>query len=394
MSENFYKNLFIDKSIADKLNFNPYYPIIESGISNPVLIKGENFIDLASNDYLGLTNNEDVKNCIIKSLRKYGASMCGTPIATGYVDIFKKAEMKLSNFLGLEDSIIFPSCFQANVSLFPSIINSKDLIIFDQYVHASMIQSIRTTDCKIKPFKHNNLEHLENLLKRSTGFREVFVVTESVFSTEGVIAPFKEIVDLCNKFNAIPVIDDSHGIGVIGSTGKGILEFCQISNYSGIYTASLGKGIANAGGIISGKNALIDFLRYSCSGLIYSTALPPYIFSGIIKVLEIIEKDYDSLSKKMWANKNFIAEKLTKKGFGIYEGKAPIIAIIGGSLENTIWLAREFYYRHILTTPFVPPSVPPEKGIVRLIAGSNLSSDSLDKIQLAIYEIGKLLSLK
>ncbi len=378
--KSFYNNLKIDKSIAEELKFNPYFPLIESGISNTIKINKESFIDLASNDYLGLASNNEVKKAVIEGVEKYGVSMCGTPIATGYSDIFQKIEKRFSSFLNLEDTIIFPSCYQANMSLLPTIVGQNDVIIFDHYVHASMIQSIKSAGCKIKPYKHNDINHLRNVLQRTTKFQQIFVVTESVFSTEGSIAPFDKIVDLCNEFSAIPIIDDSHGIGVIGKHGKGILEHFDINDYNGIYTASLGKSIANAGGIVSGKEKLIDFLRYSCGGLIYSTALPPSIFFGIDKVLDIIEADFSKLSKKIWMARNQIFDILIKSGFNVADGEAPIISVICENPFETIKLAKILYENHILCTPFIPPSVPPDSGVVRLIAGANLTDEQLDKV--------------
>lgn len=376
----FLDRLYIDKSIAEELEFNPYYPLISSGIADEVQIDNDKFIDLASNDYLGLASNREVKNAIIEGVEKYGVSGCGTPIATGYSTIFQRIETKISQFLNLDDSIIFPSCYQANMSLFPAIVKPADVIIFDHFVHASMIQGIMSVGCKIKPFKHNDMVHLEKVLKRTKDFEQVFVVTESVFSTEGAIAPFAEIVDLCRQYNAIPVIDDSHGIGVIGKNGKGILEYCNIENYDGIYTASLGKAIANAGGVISGNARLIDYLRYSCGGLIYSTALPPSIFCGIEKVLEIIEKNFVVMIEKIWSAKNRIGNALRKAGFNISDGKAPIISVICENPLETIKLSKILYENHILCTPFIPPSVPPGSGVVRLIAGANLSEKQVEKI--------------
>jgi len=381
----FLDRLIIDKSIADELEFNPYYPLINSGLADEVQIDDENFIDLASNDYLGLSSHPEVKNAIIEGVKKFGASGCGTPIATGYSTIFQQTEQRISSFLNLDDSIIFPSCYQANLSLFSAIVHPNDVIIFDHYVHASMIHGIKSAGCKIKPFKHNDMNHLEKVLKRSQDFEQIFVVTESVFSTEGAIAPFAEIVELCKKFDATPVVDDSHGIGAIGENGRGILEY--VKNFNGIYTASLGKAIANAGGVIAGDANLIDFLRYSCSGLIYSTALPSSIFFGIAKVLDIIEREFAQRSHKMWLSKRRIEEALHKTGFKLADGKAPIISIVCKNPLETIKLSKILYENHILCTPFIPPSVPPDSGVVRLIAGANLKTEQVDRI---IDVIGKI----
>jgi 7-keto-8-aminopelargonate synthetase-like enzyme len=320
---------------------------------------------------------------MIDAVGKYGTSMCGTPIATGYTVLFRRVEHKLSEFIGLESSMVFPSCYQANSGLFGSIAGAKDLIIVDHYAHASLIQGIKSAGCKVKPFLHNDVRHLEKVLRSSAGHENIFVVTESVFSTEGSIAPFDKIVELCYRYNAIPVVDDSHGIGVIGKTGKGILEHKKIRDYKGIYTSSLGKALANIGGMVSGKKELIEYLKYSCPGYIYSTAVTPAALAGIDKTLDILNLEFDSLSKRMWQHKKVISGCLEKSSFMLTQSETPISSIMGGNTERTIKIARLLYEHGIVSTPFIPPSVPVNEGKIRLIAPANLSGPTVK----TIYEI-------
>ncbi|MFC1806871.1 aminotransferase class I/II-fold pyridoxal phosphate-dependent enzyme [Candidatus Omnitrophota bacterium] len=385
----FYANLKVDKSLVDKYEFNPYYCSIESGLNDPIIIDGKEFINLASNNYLGLAADKRVIEAITLATQKYGASMCGTPIATGSMVILKRLEQRLSDYVGLEESIIFPSGYQANCALFMSLAQPDDLIIIDHYAHASLIQGVRLAGCKVKPFLHNNMNHLKKLLEKTSEYKRVLVVTESVFSTEGSIAPFDEIVKLCLEYDALPVIDDSHGIGVIGRSGRGILEEENIEDFNGIYTASLGKALANAGGFISGKKELIEYLKYSCPGLIYSTALPPPVLAGIEAVLDIIDKEFPSLSEKMWKYKHMISECLIDNDFTLTGGKAPINSILIRELEDCARLAKMIHGNCILATPFIPPSVPPNENKIRLIAGANLSQDTIVKALEKFKKIAK-----
>jgi 7-keto-8-aminopelargonate synthetase-like enzyme len=293
-------------------------------------------------------------------------------------------ERQLARFTGLEAAVVFPSCYQANVALFSCIAKPQDVILVDHYAHASLGQGIKTVGCKVKPFLHNDMEHLERQLAATAGFRQVFVVTESVFSTEGSIAPLGVIVDLCERYHAIPVVDDSHGIGVLGKTGRGILEEKAIANYPGICTASLGKALANAGGMIAGNHFLVDALRYSCPGLIYSTALSPGCAGGVLCALQIIRNEFGRIGATMRDNHRRLLETLRRRQFDLLSGPAPIAAIRGGSAENTISLAREFFNHRILTTPFVPPSVPDGKGILRLILGAKLDEEGLKELMRAL----------
>lgn len=376
--QTFYNSLEIDYELLQKSGFNPYYPAIQSGLKDPILINGKEFVNLASNNYLGLAYDKRVIEASVSLLRKYGASLCATPVASGYPDFYIQVERKLSRFLDLEAILIYPSCYQANNGIFSALVQKEDVVIIDHYVHSSLIEGIRCAGCMISPFLHNNMNSLEKILRRCNNKRRVFVITESVFSTEGAIAPFKQIVDLCEKYHAIPVIDDSHGIGVLGKKGKGILELEGIKDYQGIYTASLGKAMASTGGIVGGNKKLIDYLKYYSSHLVYSTAITPSTLGGIDKVLDIIEDEFSIRSKKMWEYKHKISEVLKKHGFQITESAAPISSIMGGSSLETILIAKELYENRILSTPFVYPSVPPSGGRIRLIAGANLKQESID----------------
>ncbi|KJS16463.1 MAG: aminotransferase [Peptococcaceae bacterium BRH_c4b] len=386
--EDFYNRFSLDESLARATGFNPYYITIESGLDEKGVINGNKMINLASNNYLGLAADSRVKEAAVGAVQKYGASLCGTPIATGYIDLYKRLEEKLANFIGLEEAIILPSCYQANNGLFSSIAGREDLIIVDRFAHSSLIQGIKAVGCKIRPFLHNNLEHLEGILHRSPGYRQVFVVTESVFSTDGSIVPFKEIVDLCETYNAMPVIDDSHGLGVLGKAGKGILEEQKIDGYRGIYTASLGKALANSGGIISGEQRVVKYLKYYCPHLVYSTALTPSVLAGIESVLEIMHSEFETIKKRLDSYKQVIFASLLDAGFAVVSSNAPINSIKTGSKENTFATAKRLFENGILATPFIEPSVPVNEGRVRLIAGANLSQDTIEEAAAIIKRIG------
>ncbi|TGE36324.1 pyridoxal phosphate-dependent aminotransferase family protein [Desulfosporosinus fructosivorans] len=386
----FYNRFSLDESLAEEVGHNPYYLRVESGLNERIQVNGHEMIDLASNNYLGLATDSRVKQAAEEAIKKYGVSLCGTPIATGYLDLYQRLEEKLSSFVGLEETIILPSCYQANNGLFSCIAGAQDLIVVDRYAHSSLIQGIKSAGCKIRPFLHNDLEHLEGILQRSTGYRQVFVVTESVFSTEGSIAPFKEVVQLCETYNAMPVIDDSHGIGVLGKSGRGILEEQGIDGYLGIYTASLGKALANSGGMISGKKGLIGYLKYYCPHLVYSTALTPAVLAGTVAVLEVIRADFEVLKRKLVTYQQAIYESLVEGGFTVSTGEAPINSIQSGSKEATFKLAKRLYEQGILSTTFIEPSVPVGEGRVRLIAGANLTSETVAEATEIIKRVRRL----
>lgn len=375
-----YESLAVDMSLARQTGFNPYYLKMMREGPGKLSVGQRELFDLASNDYLGLATNPRVKAAMVEAVNRFGSSFCGTPIASGYAGILAELESAISALTGLEDAVIFPSCFQANSSLFCCIADADDVVAVDHYAHASLIQGIKASGAKIKPFLHNSAGHLEKLLAASRSCRRLFVVTESVFSTEGSIPPFNEICSLCDRYDAIPIVDDSHGIGVIGETGRGILEHKKIRNYGGIYTASLGKSLANTGGVVSGKSELIQHLRYGCPGLIYSTALTPAAAGGLLASISIILNEFRAMGKKMWDNHAILVSNLAKAGFKLKKAEAPIASIVCGSPERTVALAKHFFDKGVLTTPFIPPSVPPGQGVLRLIMGAKFSEDEVTEI--------------
>jgi 7-keto-8-aminopelargonate synthetase-like enzyme len=378
----------VDKSPIAALGFNPYYQAMSGLRSGRPRVQGRDCFDLASNDYLGLASDERIHDAMIGAVREYGSSLCGTPIATGYACLMAQLERELAGFVGLEAAVILPSCYQANVALFPAVAGPQDLIIVDHYAHASLAQGIKAAGCKIRPFRHNDMAHLEEQLSAAAKFRHTFVVTESVFSTEGSVAPLDVIVGLCRRHGAIPVVDDSHGLGVLGKAGRGILEEQSLGEYPGLYTASLGKALAHIGGMIAGRRAVIDSLRYSCPGLIYSTALPPVCLAGLRCALEIIRHEFGPLSARLWNNHGRLVVALRQAGFALSSAPAPIAAVQGGSTQATLALAKTFFDRELLGTPFVPPSVPEGQGVLRLIAGAKFNAPAMEAVLAAIASIG------
>jgi 7-keto-8-aminopelargonate synthetase-like enzyme len=375
----FYRDRILDDTVAREAGFNPYYPLIQSGLDDPVIIGGKPYINLASNNYLGLANDSRLAEAAIEGIRKYGVSMCATPVASGYSDLFSEAETKLSEFTGLEASLIFPSCYQANNGLFKAIAIPGDLFVFDRCAHSSLIEGIRSTGCENRPFRHNDLDHLEGILKRSVTDKQVYVVTESVFSTEGAIAPFREIYSLCLQYGALPVVDDSHGIGVIGTKGRGILEFSGIRDYQGIYTASLGKAIAVSGGVVAGKGSLINYMRYFTSHLIYSTAIMPASLMALKRALQIIDDEFTSISKILWNHTSRLAKALKQAEYSLTQSESAINSICPGNSLQTLKMTKVLFSEGILATPFIYPSVPEDCGRIRLIAGANLKESTISK---------------
>ena len=378
------KTIATDLSLAGEMGFNPYYPRTTARRAGCVQIDGEWFTDFASNDYLGFATDGELADAYHEAIHRFGVSLCGTPIAAGGNRLLEQMENRLAGYVGCEAAMAFPSCYQANTSLFATLFGREDCILIDHYAHASLVAGVRSTGCKVMPFIHNDCSHLEKLLGRRNGYRQTAVVTESVFSTEGAIAPFDRIHELCRHYDALPVIDDSHGIGVIGSNGAGILDHCSIAEFDGLYTASLGKALANSGGIIAGKKEIIEALKYRCPGSMYSTGIIPAVSAGVLHVLDRIGELFPSRYRCLLDNRSIIKTALEKKGYTLCESAAPILSVLCGTKRETIRFAHELYKRHIVATPFVEPSVPPGRGVVRFIPGAGITAERCHEAASAI----------
>jgi 7-keto-8-aminopelargonate synthetase-like enzyme len=378
-SGEFYANHLLDEEVALKAGFNPYYKLLGSSLGDPVVINGREYINLASNNYLGLSNHPDMIQAAIEGIREYGVSMCATPVAAGYSELFREAESALSEFVALDDAVIFPSCYQANNGLFQAITGPDDIVVVDRCVHSSLVEGIRTAGCKYRPFRHNDMNHLEEILMRTQGYRTVFVVTESVFSTEGSLAPVNRIHDLCREYDAVPIVDDSHGIGVIGASGKGVLEHFGIIGFTGIYTASLGKALGTVGGMVAGKASLIRYLRFSTSHLIYSTAVMPSALKALLASLKIIKERFGELRATLLEYTRLLSDGLNNSGYPLTDSTTPITSICSGDPVRTLKMAKLFFDAGLFTTPFIYPSVPVNQGRIRLITGANLKRSSVLK---------------
>jgi len=379
-------NLNIDVSLAKKLTFNPYYGELEAGLGETTCLVGKKFLDLASNNYLGLAGDPRVLAAARLALDENGLSLCGTPIATGANRLYNTLCRSLERFLGMERVLLYPSCYQANLGLFRALAGKEDVTLVDQFAHASLLQGIAATGCKVMPFLHNNMEHLQKLLGRCGRYRRILVVSESVFSTRGTICPLADMQALAEEFDALPIIDDSHGIGVLGVRGRGILEHEHVENFSGIYTASLGKALAGQGGMVAASAEIIEYLSYSNEALIYSTALTPPVIGGLLEVLRIIEEEFSQKSKRLTANRSQLLRSATEAGLKTIAGDAPIVGVQQGSDRATLILTRELFKRGVFSTPFLPPSVPPNQGVVRLIANAGLSEDQMCRASHALKD--------
>ena len=350
-------------------------------------------INFCANNYLGLANNDEINRAAIKAIEQYGYGMASVRFICGTHEIHKNLEQTLSSFLHKEDTILYSSCFDANTGLFETILDENDAIISDMLNHASIIDGIRL--CKAKRFRYanNDMESLEEQLILSKNCEKILIVTDGVFSMDGIIANLREICNLADKYNALVMVDDSHAVGVLGENGKGSIEYCDVIDRVDIVTGTLGKALGGAsGGYTSGKKEIIDWLRQRSRPYLFSNTLAPVIAATSIKALNLVQNNKEKRNT-LHSNSQYFRDKMLEKGFCLSGSNHPIIPVIVEDAVLTKQMADELNKRGIFVVNFSFPVVPKNKARIRVQISSSHTKENLDYAIANFDEIGKKLKI-
>lgn len=370
----------------------------ERVISSPqnaeiTLLDGRKVLNFCSNNYLGLADHPEVIQAAKDSYSDYGYGLSSVRFICGTQVIHKELERRLSAFLGMEDTILYCSCFDANGGLFETLLGPEDAIISDALNHASIIDGIRLCKAKRFRYEHNNMQSLEEQLKETSGARFRLIATDGVFSMDGTIANLKEICDLADRYQALVMVDDCHATGFLGQHGRGSPEYCQVMGRVDILTGTLGKALGGAlGGYTAAKKPIIDWLRQRSRPYLFSNTLAPSIVAATLKVLDLIEHS-DERRRMLKENSCFFREEMTKHGFHLLPGEHPIIPIMLGEAK----LAQDFAIRllneGVYVVGFFYPVVPQGKARIRTQMSANHQHDDLKRAIQAFVKVGKELGI-
>ncbi len=377
----------VDKTLEKECHFNPYYLEVQSCVGRHMRIDGREVISLGSNDYLGLANDPRLKKAAIKAIEEYGISMCGTPIVIGYTSLNKELELKISDFLEMGETLVYPSGYQANIGLFRLLASKIDVVLIDEYAHSCLYEGTKLSRAEVHKFPHNNMKELENLLKNTKDRRMRFIVVDGLYSTEGSIAKLDEMIILSEEYEAFIIMDDAHGLGTLGETGRGSSEVKDVLSKVHMITGSLGKGLGCSGGFVSTNHEIAEYFRYFSSQFVYSTALPPAMAAASIEALKIVEYATDRRAK-LNANKEKLVKAVKDLGFRTTESTTPLFSIISKDACSTIDLARDLFEKGVYATPFIPPSVPIGRSCLRFIPNAELTDEDLDRVIEAFKGLG------
>ncbi|AJC48774.1 glycine C-acetyltransferase [Allofrancisella guangzhouensis] len=359
---------------SERIITTPQEPLIN-------LEDGQTLINFCANNYLGFANNPELVAYAKEHIEECGYGMASVRFICGTNSVHKQLEKELSNFFEFEDTILYPSCFDANTGLFETLLSKEDAIISDSLNHASIIDGVRL--CKAMRFRYNNnnMKDLEDKLIEAdkAGARFKIIATDGVFSMDGIIADLKSICDLADKYNAIVMVDDSHAAGFIGKNGKGSIEYCNVMGRVDILTGTLGKGLGGAsGGYICAKKEVVDLLKNLSRPYLFSNALAPIITKTSLKALEIT-KNSDQLREQLQANQQRFRAKMTEAGFDLIPGEHPIIPVMIYDEKKAAAFADKLLEYGIYVIAFSYPVVPKGKARIRTQMSAAHTFEQIDK---------------
>lgn len=355
----------------ERIITTPQGAIIDTTQRNGVL-------NMCANNYLGLSNNERIIERARESFGKYGYGLSSVRFICGTQTVHKELEEKLTRFLETEDTILYSSCFDANTGLFETILTGEDAVISDELNHASIIDGIRLCKAQRYRYKNNDMVHLEECLKETSHARIRLIATDGVFSMDGTFARLDEICDLAEKYDALVMVDDSHGVGVAGKKGQGTPELFNVANRVDIVTGTLGKALGGAsGGYTSGKKPIIDLLRQRSRPYLFSNTLAPSIAAGGIGALDLLMEDNSYLTK-LKENTEYFRSGIKEIGFDIIEGDHPIIPIMLYDGKRAQIMAENLLKLGVYVIGFFYPVVPKGPARIRVQISAAHSRDDLD----------------
>jgi glycine C-acetyltransferase len=356
---------------------------------------GEKVLNFCSNNYLGLSSHPEVIKAAKDALDTHGFGMSSVRFICGTQDIHKKLEKKISEFYGLEDTILYAAAFDANGGVFEPLLGAEDCIISDSLNHASIIDGVRLCKAARYRYENSNMDDLEQQLIKATeaGTRFKLIVTDGVFSMDGLVAPLDKICDLADKYDAMVMVDECHAAGFIGATGKGTLEAKGVMGRVDIVTGTLGKALGGAmGGYTTAKKEIIELLRQRSRPYLFSNSLAPSIVGASIKVFEILEKD-TTLRDQLEVNTNYFKSEMKKAGFDIIDGDSAIVPVMLYDAKLSQTMADELLKKGIYVIGFFFPVVPKDKARIRVQLSAAHTINQINRAVTAFTEVGKALNI-
>ncbi|MCH5247342.1 MAG: pyridoxal phosphate-dependent aminotransferase family protein [Muribaculaceae bacterium] len=365
----------------------PYFRAISSEQDSEVIINGKKVLMFGSNCYSGLVNDPRIKEAAIEATKKYGTGCAGSPFLNGTLDLHKKLERRLAEYIGKEDVMVYSTGFEVNLGVVSTLTGREDYILWDEQDHASIIEGRRLSFSQSLKYKHNDMESLEKQLQKCDPDKVKLIVTDGVFSMEGDVANLPKIVELAKKYNASVMVDEAHGIGVFGKGGRGTADHFGVTKDVDLIMGTFSKSLASLGGFIATDKEITNYLRHHSRSYIFTASITPASTAAALAAIDILEKEPER-QEHLWEMTNFALKGLKDMGVEIGNTSTPIIPIFIRDDYKTFTVTRDLLEEGIFVNPVVSPAVAPHDTLIRF---SLMSTHTKEQVEYALEKIKKVL---
>ena len=367
--------------------YYPYFIPLDRNEGSEVVYQGRRIIMCGSNNYLGLTTHPKVREAAIEAIKKYGTSCTGSRFLNGTMTIIEDLEEKLAKWVGKEAALVFSTGMQVNLGTISALVGKRDIVILDKEDHASIVDGAILSGGKIERYRHNDMTHLERVLKSLPEEPGKLLVVDGLFSMEGDIAPLPEIVPLCKKYNVRLMVDDAHAMGVLGG-GRGTAAHFGMTDEVDLIMSTFSKSFASIGGFVAGEFEVIDYVKHHARSLIFSAAIPPANTATVLAALEVMEEQPE-LVEQLERNAKFMREGFKQLGFDTGHSESPIIPIIIGDDALTFKTWADLFENGVFVNPVISPATAPGHQLLRTSYMASHTRDQLEKVLEIFEKVGK-----
>ncbi len=383
---------FDDAKRVMRAGWYPYFRPLESGQDTDVVIDGRHIIMVGSNSYLGLTSDPRVKKAAIEAIKKYGSGCAGSRFLNGTLDIHVELEQSLADFMGKEAALVYSTGFQTNLGVISALVGKGDHVIIDRQDHASILEGCRLAYGMTRRYHHNDMEDLERILAGLPKDSGKLVIVDGVFSMEGDLANLPDIVRLAREYDARIMVDDAHGIGVMGEHGRGSAEHFGVEEDIDLIMGTFSKTFASLGGFVAGKESVIHYLKHVSRSLMFSASITPGNAAAVRAALEIV-KNEPQLRHRLWEITHKMKKGFNDMGFNTGKSETPIIPVYVGDDARTFNMCMSLHREGVFVNPVISPAVPPGQALIRASFMANHTDEQLDYVLKAFEKVGSKLGV-
>jgi len=391
MSRNFDKRIadFKDAAVIKEKGLYPYFRPIESGQDTEVIINGKKVLMFGSNSYLGLTNHPKIIEAAQQATAKYGTGCAGSRFLNGTLDIHEELEVRLASYVGKEGAVLFSTGFQANLGALSCLTGRNDYLVLDESDHASIIDGSRLSFSKVVKYKHNNMADLRNKLSQLPEEAVKLIAVDGVFSMEGDFVKLPELVEIAKEFDAAVMVDDAHGLGVIGKQGAGTASHFGLTEDVDVIMGTFSKSLASLGGFLAADAHTIEFLKHRARSLMFSASMTPAAAASVLAALNLIQSEPEHI-ENLWKNTAYAKQQLIENGFDLGKTESPILPVYIRNNDATFLITKRLQEDGVFVNPVVSPAVAPQDTLIRfsLMATHTFSQidEAVDKLTRAYNE--------